>query len=58
MPALPKPQRLIWEQAILLTTFILKQSFHTGYLPGNEFSRFCMLFSSQHQQWYQPQDMP
>lgn len=43
MPAFLKPQRPIWEQAIqtlMLTTFILKQSFHTGYLPGNEFIIF------------------
>jgi hypothetical protein len=44
MPTLLKPQRLTWEQAIqtlMITTFILKQSFHTGYLPGNEFTTFC-----------------
>lgn len=59
MPALFKPQRLLWEpgiQTLMLTTFLLQQSFHTGYLPGNEFTIFCRQLSSQHQQWRQPQD--
>lgn len=43
MPALSKPPTPVWEQGtetLALTAPTLQPYFHTGYLPGNEFTLF------------------